>query len=44
MNYYSILAENADREIQRGEIAVVDAGLGGGFENTQELKVHTKVQ
>jgi hypothetical protein len=36
MNYYSILAEATEQEFQRGEIAVVGAGLGGGFENTQE--------
>ena len=39
MNNYFILAEATDHEFQAGEIAVVGAGLGGGFENTQELKV-----
>ena len=38
-NYYSILEDATEQEFAESEIAVVGAGLGGGFENTNELKV-----
>jgi len=38
-NYYSILAEATKLEYAEGEIGCVGAGIGGGFENTQELHV-----
>ena len=38
-NYYSILDDAIEQEFAESEIAVVGAGLGGGFENTNELKV-----
>ena len=38
-NYYSILEDATEQEFAESEIAVVGARLGGGVENTNELKV-----
>jgi hypothetical protein len=38
-HYYVAMREFPDGEFSPGELAFVGAGLGGGFENTQELHV-----
>ncbi len=40
-NYYNILAGATQNEMAEGEVAVVGAGIGGGFQNTSELRVMT---
>ncbi len=38
-NYYEAMKQFPDGEFAPGEVALVGAGLGGGFENTHELHV-----
>ena len=40
-NYYDMITKIAKDDFEEGEICCVGAGLGGGFENTNELKVLT---
>ena len=38
-NYYAVLAETSRNELAKGELEMVSAGIGNGFENTKELCV-----
>ena len=40
-DYFNLINKIAKDDFEEGEICCVGAGLGGGFENTKELKVKT---